>query len=133
MAALSMADPSRRSPRGGHHARTLITLLSIAPLLLAAARPACAQLAKVETREVRLVYVPDEAFVVPHAARTFLNSLAFQKRLFDFTPTERITVLLRTSRTAANAGARLGAAQRPCGADRAVELRRSRRSPATSA
>ena len=57
-------------------------------------RPASAQLAKVETRDVCLVYVPDEAFVVPHAARTFLNSLAFQKRLFDFTPTERITVLL---------------------------------------
>jgi hypothetical protein len=60
----------------------------------AGAPPAWAQLAKVETPEVRLVYVPDEAFVVPHAARTFLNSLAFQKRLFDFTPTERITVLL---------------------------------------
>ena len=70
------------------------TILFAATFLLASARPACAQLAKVETPEVCLVYVPDEAFVVPHAARTFLNSLAFQKRLFDFTPTERITVLL---------------------------------------
>jgi hypothetical protein len=94
MAALSMVDSSRRSARGVRHARTAATLLFIAPLLLATARPADAQLAKVETPEVRLVYVPDEAFVVPHAARTFLNSLAFQKRLFDFTPTERITVLL---------------------------------------
>ena len=70
------------------------TILCAATFLLSSARPACAQLAKVETPEVCLVYVPDEAFVVPHAARTFLNSLAFQKRLFDFTPTERITVLL---------------------------------------
>ncbi len=75
------------------HGPTLIAILFI-PLLLAAHRPASAQLAKVETPDVCLVYVPDESFVVPHAARTFLNSLAFQKRLFDFTPTERITVLL---------------------------------------
>jgi hypothetical protein len=94
MAALSMAHFSLWFPRRGVHARRLPSIVIVATLVLASGRPALAQLAKVETPEVRLVYVPDEGFVVPHAARTFLNSLAFQKRLFDFTPTERITVLL---------------------------------------
>jgi len=71
--------------RGVLGAPVFVTLLAALPLLLTAARPAYGQLAKVETPEARLVYVPDEAFLIPHAARTFLNSLAFQKRLFDFT------------------------------------------------
>src|SRR5918993_2041674 len=94
MAALSMVQSSRWSLRAVRDHSWLAALLLIVAVLLALPRPADAQLAKVETPELRLVYVPDEGFVVPHAARTFLNSLAFQKRLFDFTPTERITVLL---------------------------------------
>jgi hypothetical protein len=44
---------------------------------------------------VKIIYIDGaQSFLVPHAARTFLNSLAFQKKLFDFTPTEEITVLL---------------------------------------
>ena len=93
--------PRRRRQR----APTLLAILSHLVALLAAHRPASAQLAKVETPDVRLVYVPDESFVVPHAARTFLNSLAFQKRLFDFTPTERITVLLTDFEDGGGAGA----------------------------
>jgi hypothetical protein len=80
--------------RGVRHRAAVATFLFTSAVVLAFPPLAGAQLAKVETPEVRLVYVPDEGFVVPHAARTFLNSLAFQKRLFDFTPTERITVLL---------------------------------------
>jgi len=60
-----------------------------------AAAPAFAQLAVTETENLRLVYVDGtQSYLVPHAARTFLNSLAFQKKLFDFTPSEKITVLL---------------------------------------
>ena len=91
--------------RGVLGAPVFVTLLAALPLLLTAARPAYGQLAKVETPEARLVYVPDEAFLIPHAARTFLNSLAFQKRLFDFTPTERITVLLTDFADAGGASA----------------------------
>lgn len=73
---------------------------------LLAATPALAQLRSVETPEFRLVYFdPTESFLVPHAARTFLNSLAFQKRLFDFRPSGRITMLLADFSDSGNAGA----------------------------
>ena len=62
---------------------------------LAWPRPAAAQLAKVETPDIRVVYVDaTESFLAPFAARTFLNSFAFHRKLFDFKPTERPTVLL---------------------------------------
>ncbi len=66
-----------------------------AALTVTLASPAAAQLAKVETDDVRIVYVDGAlSFLVPYAGRTFTNSLAFHKRLFDFTPSERPTVLL---------------------------------------
>ena len=54
-----------------------------------------AQLAKIETADVRIVYVEgSETFLVPYVARSFVNSLQFQRRLFDFTPSEKPTILL---------------------------------------
>jgi hypothetical protein len=74
--------------------------------ILAASAPLEAQLRSVETPELRLVYFdPTETFLVPHAARTFLNSLAFQRRLFKFDPSDRITLLLADFQDAGNAGA----------------------------
>src|SRR5215217_2424480 len=106
MAALSMGQSSRRVQRRGVlGAPAFVTVVAALALVLTGARPAYSQLAKVETPEARLVYVPDEGFLIPHAARTFLNSLAFQKRLFDFTPTERITVLLTDFADAGGASA----------------------------
>jgi len=65
-----------------------------------------AQLRDVETPDVQLVYLdPSETFLVPHAARTFLNSLTFQRRLFTFEPHDRITVLLVDFQDSGNAGA----------------------------
>jgi hypothetical protein len=78
----------------------------IVALLLVPAWPARAQLRVLETADVRLIYFdPSESFLVPHAVRTFLNSLAFQKRLFDFHPDGPITVLLADFSDAGNAGA----------------------------
>jgi hypothetical protein len=75
-------------------------------LLFAPASPARAQLRVIETADVRLIYFdPAESFLVPHAVRTFLNSLAFQKKLFDFHPDGPITVLLADFSDAGNAGA----------------------------
>jgi len=80
-------------------------LLCAAALGLLAA-PARAQLRAIETPAVRLIYFdPTESFLVPHAARTFLNSLEFQERLFDFHPTAPITVLLADFSDSGNAGA----------------------------
>ena len=65
-----------------------------------------AQLATFETVNLRLVYIdPNETFLVPHAARTFLNSLAFQKRVFDFDPSGEITLLLTDFSDTGNASA----------------------------
>ena len=45
-------------------------------LLLAGVVPAHAQLATTETEGVRFVYLPGtQDYLVPHAARTFLNAL----------------------------------------------------------
>ena len=73
---------------------------------------------------VRLVYIDGtQSYLVPHAARTLLNSLAFHKQLFGFTPSEDITVLLLDFEDSGNASAT--AVPRNCrhGADRAAELR----------
>ena len=65
-----------------------------------------AQLAVLETAGLRLVYLdPSEKFLVPHAARTFLNSFEFQRKILGFEPREPVTVLLTDFADAGNAGA----------------------------
>ena len=65
-----------------------------------------AQLAALETAGLRLVYIdPSESFLVPHAARTFLNSLEFQRRILGFEPNDPVTVLLTDFTDTGNAGA----------------------------
>jgi hypothetical protein len=77
-----------------------------AALILCGPEVASAQLATFETLNLRLVYIdPTETYLVPHAARTFLNSLAFQKRLFGFEPSDDITLLLTDFSDTGNAGA----------------------------
>jgi hypothetical protein len=68
--------------------------------------PAVAQLRAVETPELRLVFIdPTETFLIPYAARTFLNSYEFQRRLFKFDPREPVNVLLTDLSDAGNASA----------------------------
>ena len=68
--------------------------------------PARAQLASVEAGKMLLVYVDgSESFLVPHAARTFLNSLETQKKLFGYEPDTDISVLLIDLQDAGNASA----------------------------
>jgi hypothetical protein len=68
------------------------------------ASPARAQLAVTETADLRLVYINGtQAYLVPHAIRTFLNSLAFQRRVFGFAPWEQVTVLLADFQDSGNA------------------------------
>ena len=75
-------------------------------LLLAGVVPAHAQLATTETEGVRFVYLPGtQDYLVPHAARTFLNALAFHKKLFGFEPSEEITVLMLDLEDSGNASA----------------------------
>ena len=86
--------------------RTLRCALLALLCLVCAIRPAAAQLTALETSGLRLVYVDLAAgYLVPHAARTFLNSLEFQRRVLGFSPTDDITVLLLDLSDGGNAGA----------------------------
>ena len=49
----------------------------------------------VETRDLNLFYYDYLRFLEPHAVRTFTNSLAWQRRIFGWVPSEPTTVLLR--------------------------------------
>ncbi len=67
---------------------------------------AFAQLSVVAVPGMQLVYLdPTQTFLVPHAARTFLNSLAFQQRLFDFHPKKPVMLLLTDISDSGNAAA----------------------------
>lgn len=80
--------------------------LAVFTLLLCSAAPLRAQLRAVETPELRLVYVdPTETYLVPHAVRTFLNSIAFQRRVFGFDPKRQVSVLLIDFQDSGNASA----------------------------
>jgi len=84
-------------------ARTLAQSLL---LLLFIGQPAAAQLTEEQTPGLRMVYLDGtESYLVPHATRTALNSLAFQKRLFGFDPSEDVNVLLVDLSDSGNAGA----------------------------
>ena len=86
--------------------RALASILVLTAALFLASRPVHAQLTTVETPEVRIVYFDgSESYLVPHAARAFLNALAFERRLFNFDSSERITLLLVDLSDAGNASA----------------------------
>jgi hypothetical protein len=71
-----------------------------------APQAASAQLTEERTPELRLIYLDGtESYLVPHATRTTLNSLAFHKKLFGFEPDEELTVVLLDLSDAGNAGA----------------------------
>jgi hypothetical protein len=68
--------------------------------------PVQAQLATVATPQVRIVYFDaTESYLVPHAARAFLNALDFERRLFKYDAREPVTLLLVDLADAGNAAA----------------------------
>lgn len=103
--------PIRTGPPG----RTLAALSFVAAcaaLFLAAflaGRPARAdsfEMDVIETKDLRLLYFdPFQTYLTPLTARTYVNSLQFQERVFDWTPHEKGTVLLTDLSDYGNAGA----------------------------
>ena len=90
-----------RSTRGGRAA----CAVALALLFLVPWR-AAAQLTQVDVGNLRLVYFEgSESYLALHAARAFLTSLEFQKRLLGFDPGDKVTVLLADFSDAGNAGA----------------------------
>jgi hypothetical protein len=68
-----------------------------AALALAALGPATARdpLYFHETEHLRIIYYAKEhEYLVPHVVRSFESSLGFHRQLFDYTPSEKIVVLM---------------------------------------
>src|SRR6478736_6955841 len=86
--------------------RFRIFLLMMFVVSLSPTERAFAQLTAAETTDATVVYVePLQSFIVPYAERTIENALAFHRKLFDYTPRERMTVLLTDFSDAGNASA----------------------------
>ncbi len=59
------------------------------------ASDANAQFLTLETDRMRLIYYGiSHEYLIKHVGRTFENSLSFQRGLFDYTPSEKITVIV---------------------------------------
>lgn len=68
--------------------------------------PSRAGLLFVETQDLRLIYYdPGEAHLVQHATQSFLSGLAAHKRMFDYVPDGRVSVLMQDFADRANASA----------------------------
>ena len=59
----------------------------------------------VQTRDLKLFYFDPLDFLTPHAVRTYTNSLAWQRRIFGWTPSEPTTILLKDFADYGNAAA----------------------------
>ena len=94
----------------------------------AAALPARAQLKELETKDLRLVYFdPSLTYLTPHVGRCFENALAFHRKLFDYRPSGKVTVLLDDFADYGNAAADRRPAAVRQGRRRAALASRSRR------
>jgi hypothetical protein len=69
----------------------LLGLLSIT----AVAEESPVGVSEVDTPDLRLYYYDSLAYLVPHAVRTFTNSLAWHRRMFGWTPSEPTIALLQ--------------------------------------
>ncbi len=84
----------------------LASLLATTLLAASAAGAEPFELDVVETDQVRLLYFdPFQTHLVPHVVRNFHNSLEFQRRVFDWEPAEKSTVVLTDLADYGNAGA----------------------------
>ncbi len=74
--------------------RILCLLLALVPVA-AIADESPVNISFVETKDLRLYYYNYLSFLEPHAVRTFTNSLAWQRRMFGWQPSEPTRVLLQ--------------------------------------
>src|SRR5258706_14763609 len=80
--------------------------LTVLLSLLVGPRPVSAQLKTIETDRLRIVYPGgQESFLIPYLGKAFQNSMAFQRRMFDFDPKEKVNLLLIDFSDSGNASA----------------------------
>ena len=88
----------RMIPRAVSRATTVAALLLLPQI-------SQAELATIETQDLRLVYNRSTlSFLAPYASRCFENSMRFHQRLFHYTPTEKVNVILDDVSDFGNAG-----------------------------
>ena len=69
--------------------------------------PAGIDLTTLETKDLSLLYFdPPQTYLTPYIARSFENALPFERKLFNWTPWDRTTVLLKDFSDYGNAAAR---------------------------
>jgi hypothetical protein len=94
-----------RKGNGGGMRTILATALAATAAASASAEPF--KMRVQESEGLRLLYFhPAETYLTPHATRSFYNSLEFQERVFDWTPWEKTSVILKDFSDYGNAGAR---------------------------
>jgi len=77
------------------------------PAALSCASAATIDLNEIETNRLLMLYFdPTETYLTPYIGRNYENSLAFQKRTFDWKPWEPTTLLLKDFSDYGNAAAR---------------------------
>jgi hypothetical protein len=74
--------------------RAFCLLLALLPVAAAADENPLG-MSYVTTKDLRLIYFDSLDFLAPHAVRTFTNSLAWQRPIFGWVPSELTTVLLK--------------------------------------
>jgi len=78
-------------------------LLLLSVILLPSLR---GQFYTLQTKTLRLVYyTKSHEFLVPHVARCFENAFRFHSKLFDYTPSEKVTLILQDFGDYAGGGA----------------------------
>ena len=72
--------------------------MAIGTCLAVASGPALAEkfeLAQLQTNDLRLLYQdPQQTYLTPYIARSFLNALELEKRIFKWAPYEKVTFVL---------------------------------------
>ena len=85
--------------------RVWCLLLALLPVAAAADDENPLGMSYVETNDLKLIYFDPLGYLVPHAVRTFTNSLAWQRRTFGWVPSESSIILLKDLSDYGNAAA----------------------------
>ena len=81
-------------------------VLFIALFIVVSTLQISAQITLLETTEANIVtYHPGHKYLLSHAARSFHNTLDFQKKLWNYEPTEKISVFIEDFGDFGNGGA----------------------------
>jgi hypothetical protein len=85
---------SPATARGACRHRAAFAILLLLPII-AFSQSSPVGISGVQTEDLHLYYYDYLSFLEPHAVRTFTNSLAWQRRIFGWNPSEPTTILLR--------------------------------------